>query len=331
MQYFVFSTAVVPGHGDDSVFGRGVIPAVLGDADHASVAALRRLHSECHTLTAAESKRRTENTESDVPQKLPLAEVSSRIDALQTETLPLLNRGQPRGYELVLPMVEDQRVRYLVLGRVMTRDQEVNSLEEFPSFRMLQPYCSGMLNAVASRDTLRARVDTELEVSRRCGGREWRLSSGLHVFSAHGTLVCFLIRDPQKEPLPGFSRVSLTQVHAADRECHVQLARLTRAGFSTPGAGNLPLDDHLATVLRMASIHWILMPTRLAGKSAQPTAEDHESTGEETGPRKRKKENPVKETEVPPPPPPPEGQPERKSCVVSGRKGFAEGCRGSSQ
>ncbi|CAE7818168.1 unnamed protein product, partial [Symbiodinium necroappetens] len=133
-------------------------------------------------------------------------------------------------------------------------------------------------------------------------------------FSAHETLVCFLIRELQKEPLPGFSRVNLTQVQAADRECHVQLARLTRAGFSTPGPGKLPLDDHLATVLQMASIHWILMPTRSAGKGAQPTAEDHESTGEETGPRKRKKKKkkPVKETDVPPPPPPPEGQPERK-------------------
>ena len=30
-------------------------------------------------------------------------------------------------------------------------------------------------------------------------------------FSAHETLVCFLIRELQKEPLPGFSRVNLTQ------------------------------------------------------------------------------------------------------------------------
>ena len=40
---FAFSTAVIPGQGDDSVFVRDVITAVLGSADHASAAALRRL------------------------------------------------------------------------------------------------------------------------------------------------------------------------------------------------------------------------------------------------------------------------------------------------
>ena len=311
---FAFSTAVIPGQGDDSVFVRDVITAVLGDADHASAAALRRLHFESYTLTAAELKRQTENTESDVPRKLPPAEISSRIDALQTKILPLRIEDslEPSHavVNLVCQCVEDQRVRYLELCRVTARNQEVNSLKEVPSLRMLQPDRSGMLKAVASPDALRTKVDTELEVFQalRRRGIAYELG-GYMSFSAHETLVCFLIRELQKEPLPGFSRVNLTQVQAADRECHVQLARLTRAGFSTPGPGKLPLDDHLATVLQMASIRWILMPTRLAGKSAQPTAEDHESTGEETGPRKRKKKKkkPVKQTDVPPPPPPPEG------------------------
>ncbi|CAE7741981.1 unnamed protein product [Symbiodinium microadriaticum] len=64
---FAFSTAVVPGQVDDSVFVRDVIAAVLGDEGHSSAAALRRLHFESHILTAAELKWQTENTESDVP------------------------------------------------------------------------------------------------------------------------------------------------------------------------------------------------------------------------------------------------------------------------
>ena len=96
----------------------------------------------------------------------------------------------------------------------------------------------------------------------------------------------------------------------------MQLARLTRAGFSTPGPGKLPLDDHLATVLQMASIHWILMPTRLAGKSAQPTAEDHESSLRPMCLRLHRL---------------PRDSQNAKSCVVSCRKGFAEGCRGPEQ
>ena len=65
---FAFSTAVIPGQGDDSIFVRDVIVAILGREDHASAAALRRLHFESYTLTAAELKRQTEATESDVPR-----------------------------------------------------------------------------------------------------------------------------------------------------------------------------------------------------------------------------------------------------------------------
>ncbi|CAE7881480.1 unnamed protein product, partial [Symbiodinium necroappetens] len=158
---FAFSTAVIPGQGDDSVFVRDVITAVLGDADHASAAALRRLHFESYTLAAAELKRQTENTESDVPRKLPPTEISSRIDALQTKILPLRIEDslEPSHavVNLVCQCVEDQRVRYLELCRVTTRNQEVNSLKEVPSLRMLQPDRSGMLKAVASPDALRTK------------------------------------------------------------------------------------------------------------------------------------------------------------------------------
>ena len=284
-----------------------------------------RLHFGSYTLTAAELKRQTETTESDVPRKLPPAEIASRIDALQAKVLPLRIEDslEPSHavVNLVCQCVEDQRVKYIDLCRVTTRNQEVNSLKEVPSLRMLQPDRTGVLKAVPSQDALKTRVDTELEVFQalRRRGISYELG-GYMSFAAHETLVCFLIRELQKEPLPGFGKVvTLNQLQAADREVHVQLARLTRAGFVTPGPGKLPLDDHLAKVLEMPSIHWILMPARV-GKSAPLEVEDHESSGVDAGPNKRKrhkkKRKKVKETEtpgdVPPPPQAPDGQPERK-------------------
>lgn len=330
---FAFSTAVIPGQGDDSIFVRDVITVILGSADHASGAALRRLHFESYTLTAAELKRQTETNEGDVPRKLPPAEIASRIDALQAKVLPLRIEDslEPSHavVNLVCQCVEDQRVRYIELCRVTTRNQEVNSLKEVPSLRMLQPDRSGVLKAVASYDSLRTKVDTELEVFQalRRRGIAYELG-GYMSFSAHETLVCFLIRELQKDPLPGFGRVTLNQLQAADRETHVQLARLTRAGFATPGPGKLPLDDHLAKVLEMAPIHWILMPARLGGKSARPGAEDLESSGDAAAPKKpskKKKKKAAKEAaEVPPPPPAPEGQPDRKKM----RGAMPQGLRG---
>ena len=138
---FAFSTAFIPGQGEDnSVFVGDVIAAVLGTADHASAAALRRLHFESSTLTAAELKRQTEATESDVPRKLPPAEIASRIDALQAKVLPLRIEDslEPSHavVNLVSQCVEDQRVRYIELCRVTTGNQEVNpgtSLENAPA------------------------------------------------------------------------------------------------------------------------------------------------------------------------------------------------------
>ncbi|CAE7304283.1 unnamed protein product [Symbiodinium sp. CCMP2592] len=320
---FAFSTSFIPGQGEDSVFVRDVVVAVLGSSDHASAAALRRLHFESYTLTAAELKRQTEATESDLPRKLPPAEIASRIEALQRKVLPLLIEDslEPSHavVNLVSQCVEDQRVRYIELCRVTTRNQEVNSLKEVPSLKMLQPDRSGVLRAVPTQDSLRAAVSTELEVFQALRRRDIAYELGGYMsFAAHEQLVCFLIRELQKDTLPGCGRVTLNQVQSADREVHIQLARKTRAGFEIPGPGELPLDDHLAKVLEMPSIHWILMPPRLGGKSAPVEVEDHESLGTPTGTKKRKrkkKKQPVKETEagkVPPPPEPPANQPDRK-------------------
>ncbi|CAE7029855.1 unnamed protein product [Symbiodinium sp. CCMP2592] len=308
---FAFSTSFIPGQGEDSVFVRDVVVAVLGSSDHASAAALRRLHFESYTLTAAELKRQTEATESDVPRKLPPAEIASRIEALQRKVLPLLIEDslEPSHsvVNLVSQCVEDQRVRYIELCRVTTRNQEVNSLKEVPSLKMLQPDRSGVLRAAPTQDSLKAAVSTELEVFQALRRRDIAYELGGYMsFAAHEQLVCFLIRELQKDTLPGCGRVTLNQVQSADREVHIQLARKTRAGFVIPGPGKLPLDDHLATVLEMPSIHWILY------------VEDHESLGTPTGTKKRKrkkKKQPVKETEaskVQPPPEPPANQPDRK-------------------
>ena len=130
-------------------------------------------------------------------------------------------------------------------------------------------------------------------------------SASSPIFSAHESLVCFFIRELQKN-LPCFGWVTLNQLQAADRD-----PRAAGAAYKggPPGPDKLPLDDHLAKVL-MAAIYWILMPARLGGKSAHPVAEDLESFGDATAAKKA--------VDVPAPPPAPERQPERKklTCLV---------------
>ena len=98
----------------------------------------------------------------------PPAEVSSRIDALQTKILPLrIEDSIPRGRELGLP-VRGRSTRALP-GAEQSNYKESRGefLERSSLPSLLQPDRSGMLKAVASPDALRIRVDTELEVFRK--------------------------------------------------------------------------------------------------------------------------------------------------------------------
>ena len=54
--------------------------------------------------------------------------------------------------------------------------------------------------------------------------------------------------------MEGFAPVSLQQLAAADRELHVRLAELTRAGFRAGPAGELPLDVPATTITEWARI-----------------------------------------------------------------------------
>jgi len=61
---------------------RGVL-AVLSDADHVKRSASRRVFFEAYTAIAADFKRRLVWTDGEPPRKLPLAERSARVKALQ--------------------------------------------------------------------------------------------------------------------------------------------------------------------------------------------------------------------------------------------------------
>ena len=60
--------------------------------------------------------------------------------------------------------------------------------------------------------------------------------------------------------MEGFAPVSLQQLAAADRELHIRLAEMTRAGFKPGPAGELPLDLPTNQVLEGPELRWMLMP-----------------------------------------------------------------------
>ena len=119
-------------------------------------------------------------------------------------------------------------------------------------------------------------------------------------FEVHESIINYYFYELKKEPMEGFSAVTLQQVAAADRELHVRLAEATRAGFRNGPNGELPLDVHVKNILEGPEIRWMLMPMpkRSVGRSAgpeppKPKNEPNDPKRERTEPKKTR-ENALK-------------------------------------
>ncbi|CAE7255625.1 unnamed protein product [Symbiodinium sp. CCMP2592] len=262
---FAFCVPGEPGRIPDDVFKTSVVQPILGDGGEEHQAKLRRLHFEAYALTAAELKRTAESTESDQPRKVPTAELAARYDVLQKRVKPLrlVDRLEPSHalVNLSAQMLEDQRVRYIEWSKCTSRAQEINLVKEDASLKLLQGGRSGSVKLVDPGAKITADTKSDLEVMQalRRRGVAYELAA-IMSFERHEELIDRLFMEYQREPMAGFHPVSFSQLQAADREVHVRMGELTRAGL-VPGAdGSLPLDIPVSRVLAGSHIQWMLMP-----------------------------------------------------------------------
>ena len=108
---------------------------------------------------------------------------------------------------------------------------------------------------------LKCEVGTELEVlnALKRRGMAYELAK-LMSYECHEQLINLLFNEFQRDPIDGFVRPSMGQLASADREVHIRLAELTRAGLPLGPRGELPLDKHIDKVLGLPSVMWLLMP-----------------------------------------------------------------------
>ena len=274
---FAFAVATNPAAGDDQAFIDGVLIPILGRDDHVDAPKLRRLFYESHTLTSADLRRKVEANEQEAPRKLPPPEISQRLEALQGRVTPLIlqNVLEP-SHQLInsiVQCVEDGRIRYVEWSRCTSRSQEVNNIKEDGDLKVWRTDASGMIKAVNKDPGIQAALDTELDVHNalRRRGVAYEIAQAMS-FEVHEAVINFYFFELKKDALEGFSPVALSQVAAADRELHVRLAELTRAGLRPGPNGQLPLDDHVKELLKGPELKWLLMPLpkRPASKPSVP-------------------------------------------------------------
>ena len=298
---FSFSVATQPG-ADEQVFMDGVITPVLGNPDHPDAPKLRRLFFESHTLTSAELRRKVDSSEAEAPRKLPAPEIAQRIEMLQARISPLIiaNFLEPSHHLInaMVQCVEDGRVRYIEWAKCTSRTQEVNNVKEDHELKVWKADSTGSIKASSKEPSIVASLTTDLDVHHalRRRGVAYEVAQAMS-FEVHESIINYVFFELKKEPLEGFSQVTLQQVAAADRELHVRLAEATRGGFRVGPAGELPLDLHVKKILEGPELKWILMPmpkrnvAKTAGGDAatsKPAADDSKRTRPE--PPKNKKD-----------------------------------------
>ena len=232
---FAFSVATRPGV-DEQAFVDGVVVPLLGAPDHIEAPKLRRLFFEAHTLTSADLRRKVDATETEAPRKLPAPEIAQRLELLQERVRPLIiaNVLEP-SHQLInalVQRVEDGRVRYVEWSRCTSRTQEVNNVKEDGDLRVWKTDSSGAIKAVNKEPSLSANLTTELDVHNalRRRGVAYEVAQAMS-FETHEKVINFFFFELKKEPMEGFSPVTLQQLASADREMHVRLAEATRGGL----------------------------------------------------------------------------------------------------
>ncbi|CAE7793477.1 unnamed protein product [Symbiodinium sp. CCMP2592] len=298
---FAHAPTATPGTAGAEAAVRVVLEAVLGDTHASHDAALRRLHWEAWTLTAADLKRKVDGTDESAPRKLPVAEIGARLQVLTPKIAPLKLEGilEPShaSINLFAAMLDEGRLRYIEWSRLTTRDQEVVGASEDNLLKAWKPDKSGVVREHKDAPRLEANVATDLMVHHalRRRGVCYAIAE-LMTFEVHEALINFLFDAYYKDAPEGYQRVTLTQLSMCDREIHLRLSDQCRAGFTLGSDGGLPLDRHLPVVLKMRCVEQLLIP-RTRG-SAAPAIK----TAAKTKPNPRKRKN--GDRSVPPPPQP---------------------------
>lgn len=281
---YAFSISTNPGQISDADFDSKVSVPVLGAANHAEAALLRRLLFESYTLTATELRRKSDSSEMDGPKKLPVQEIAARFEAIERKLKPLrIESTLEPSHALINSLAQcadDGRLRYIEWAKCTSRAMELNNVKEQGNLKVWKADSTGVIKQSDAETSVRCDVSSELDVMNalRRRGIAYELAN-LMSYEVHEEIISLFFTELQREPIEGFKKATLSQLSAADREVHLRLAEKTRSGLPLGPAGELPLDKHVTDVLKLPSVMWLLMPKQKAVGADKP----HPAPGPKNG------------------------------------------------
>ena len=149
---YAFSISTNPGQISDDDFDAKVSIPILGAANHAEAALLRRLLFESYTLTATAAEENG-HLRSRWAEKAAVQEIASRFEALELKIKPLrIESVLEPSHSLINSLAQcadDGRLRYIEWARCTSRTAELNNMKEQSSLRF------GKLTPQATSGSLR--------------------------------------------------------------------------------------------------------------------------------------------------------------------------------
>ena len=238
-----------------------------------AIAALKRLLFESQTQLLALLKEQVTSPDPTVPRKVPHAERESRLANLKTRLVGVLIEGHAEPahslVDLACQIYEQNQLKFIPLEKCFSRLAELTATSGKPISKQLEVESSKVI--LKDRDAdIEVSVQSSYQALEAFKRRGLALDmAGVMTFQEHDRYVQKLFAHLNRDPPAGFTRCSVSQVIAADKQVWTKCIEVNTKPRPGPG-GVLALDTELSAKLESYEVSFALLPLPVKSNSNAP-------------------------------------------------------------
>ena len=271
---------------DDAAITNATNGVVGGPVTVGDLAAIKRLHFESQAFTLQALKNSIDGPDgpgSDVmvPKKIPLAEKESRLNDIRARLTGISISGplEPATslLEHTMHQHETKTIKYLPPEKCYSREHEIKHAKPSRSLQVEGGTIAMKDGTSIPSETVFTSLQFQQALTRRAIAYDF---AQLMSFDTSRRYCDMLLKHLNREPPPGYSTTSLSQLIKADQQVW---AKLSEAGsdIRRNNAGELPLDRLIITTLESYEISFYLLPMVASSTNANWNAAPRQGPYEE--------------------------------------------------
>ena len=235
------------------------------------ISATRQVVYEAQTLLMAQVRSLIERKDDESKMELAPAERASRQKDQQTRLLGVSLVGEAacshQSYDLVMKTLEQNTLCYLGPSKFPSRQAELKSEKPKKTLEI----SAGSVKIADPKPELTCETGAPLELSWALQRRALACDLvGLSGYAEQQAWHAHLLRRlTDIDPPPGYSRVSVQQILAADRAAWMKIAEWTTDGIQRKADGTLPLNLLFTRCMSEPSVTFHLLPLPMSGAFKQ--------------------------------------------------------------